>query len=329
MIFDLGLSRAPGYYTGAVFEVYDPALGMPLGGGGRYDNLLGEFGHSLPAVGFAIGVDRLHIALAAEERLSERRASGHRDTARRIVRRDARWLDGLGVRTDEVRANDHKLLFSDVGLITMRPSDVPTYVAAGAADLGITGKDVLMEQTDAAISSGGRDVYELRDLGYGRCRMVMATLDGPDPRQRGVAAPRVIRVATKCRASPRALRWHRPPGGDHRGQGLQVELAPLTASFEAIVDLTATGRRSRTASWSTRRLPSQRAQLIAGTPRAQLKAAARSDDLLERARCAMSACRAARLVPRIRGLCPGPDISAAVAEIIGAIAERGDEAVRE
>jgi ATP phosphoribosyltransferase regulatory subunit len=69
VIFDLGLSRAPGYYTGAVFEVYDPALGMPLGGGGRYDNLLGEFGRSLPAVGFALEVDRLHLALAAEERL--------------------------------------------------------------------------------------------------------------------------------------------------------------------------------------------------------------------------------------------------------------------
>ncbi len=69
VIFDLGLSRAPGYYTGAVFEVYDPAVGMPLGGGGRYDNLLGEFGRSLPAVGFALEVDRLHLALAAEERL--------------------------------------------------------------------------------------------------------------------------------------------------------------------------------------------------------------------------------------------------------------------
>jgi ATP phosphoribosyltransferase regulatory subunit len=69
VIFDLGLSRAPGYYTGAVFEVYDPALGMPLGGGGRYDNLIGEFGRSLPAVGFALEVDRLHKALAAEERL--------------------------------------------------------------------------------------------------------------------------------------------------------------------------------------------------------------------------------------------------------------------
>jgi ATP phosphoribosyltransferase regulatory subunit len=68
VIFDLGLVRSIGYYTGAVFEVYDPALGAPIGGGGRYDELLGRFGRSLPAVGFAIGVERLHIALAGEER---------------------------------------------------------------------------------------------------------------------------------------------------------------------------------------------------------------------------------------------------------------------
>jgi ATP phosphoribosyltransferase regulatory subunit len=68
VIFDLGLVRNIGYYTGAVFDVYDPALGAPIGGGGRYDELLGRFGRSLPAVGFALGVDRLHIALAGEER---------------------------------------------------------------------------------------------------------------------------------------------------------------------------------------------------------------------------------------------------------------------
>ncbi len=68
VIFDLGLVRSLGYYTGAVFEVYDPALGAPLGGGGRYDELLGRFGRSLPAVGFALEIDRLHIALAGEER---------------------------------------------------------------------------------------------------------------------------------------------------------------------------------------------------------------------------------------------------------------------
>jgi ATP phosphoribosyltransferase regulatory subunit len=68
VIFDLGLVRNLGYYTGAVFEVYDPALGAPIGGGGRYDELLGRFGRPLPAVGFALGVERLHIALAGEER---------------------------------------------------------------------------------------------------------------------------------------------------------------------------------------------------------------------------------------------------------------------
>ncbi len=68
LIFDLGLVRDIGYYTGAIFEVYDPALGKPIGGGGRYDELLGRFGRGLPAVGFALGIDALHVALAGEER---------------------------------------------------------------------------------------------------------------------------------------------------------------------------------------------------------------------------------------------------------------------
>ncbi|MDP1848496.1 MAG: ATP phosphoribosyltransferase regulatory subunit, partial [Solirubrobacteraceae bacterium] len=67
VIFDLGLSRPMGYYPGAVFEVYDPALGAPIGGGGRYDDLLGRFGRPLPAVGFALTIDALHVALAGEE----------------------------------------------------------------------------------------------------------------------------------------------------------------------------------------------------------------------------------------------------------------------
>jgi ATP phosphoribosyltransferase regulatory subunit len=67
IIVDLGLVRGMGYYTGAVFDVYDPALGAPVGGGGRYDDLVGRFGRSLPAVGFGLGIDRLHLALAGEE----------------------------------------------------------------------------------------------------------------------------------------------------------------------------------------------------------------------------------------------------------------------
>jgi ATP phosphoribosyltransferase regulatory subunit len=68
VIFDLGLVRDLGYYTGAIFDVYDPALGHVLGGGGRYDDLLGRFGRPLPACGFALYVERVHVAQAEEER---------------------------------------------------------------------------------------------------------------------------------------------------------------------------------------------------------------------------------------------------------------------
>jgi ATP phosphoribosyltransferase regulatory subunit len=68
IIFDFGLMRSLGYYTGAVFQVYDPAHGVPIGSGGRYDELLGSFGRPMPAVGFALNVERLHIALTGEER---------------------------------------------------------------------------------------------------------------------------------------------------------------------------------------------------------------------------------------------------------------------
>ena len=76
VIFDLGLSRPLAYYTGAVFEVYDAALGAPLGGGGRYDDLLGRFGRALPAVGWALNVERLHIALVGEHGRGETLLAG-------------------------------------------------------------------------------------------------------------------------------------------------------------------------------------------------------------------------------------------------------------
>src|SRR5919112_2693317 len=99
-------------------------------------------------------------------------------------------LDAVGIDTAEVRANDRKLLFAEQGLITMRPSDVPTYVEAGAADVGITGKDVLREQSE-------REVVELLDLGFGTTTMVFATEDGPDPAAEAPARLGVMRVATK------------------------------------------------------------------------------------------------------------------------------------
>ena len=99
-------------------------------------------------------------------------------------------LEAIGIECGEVRSNDRKLLFEDVGIVTMRPSDVPTYVEAGAADVGITGKDVLAEQSERA-------VYELYDLGFGPCRMVFATVAGEDRAAEALRRLGVMRVATK------------------------------------------------------------------------------------------------------------------------------------
>lgn len=77
---DFGLLRDLGYYTGAILEVYDPAVGHIIGGGGRYDGLMGRFGRPMPAAGFALFVERVHIAQAEEERIAaEATAAGAED----------------------------------------------------------------------------------------------------------------------------------------------------------------------------------------------------------------------------------------------------------
>jgi ATP phosphoribosyltransferase len=162
-------------------------------------------------------------------------------------------LTSLGLDVAELRDNDRKLLFEDIGVITMRPSDVPTYVEDGAADLGITGKDVLLERLQAGADGGERgrrQVYELFDLGYGRCTMVLATADrlnerGEDPAAEALRRLGSMRVATKY---PRIAASHLLQTG-RQGEIVEVkgsvELAPLTGLAEAIVDLTATGTTLR------------------------------------------------------------------------------------
>jgi ATP phosphoribosyltransferase len=187
-------------------------------------------------------------------------------------------LDRIGVDTAEVRANDRKLLFADAGIVTMRPSDVPTYVEAGAADIGITGKDVLMEQSE-------RSVFELLDLGFGRCMMVLASVaDEPDPAVEALRRLGVVRVATKY---PRiAADFFERTGRQAEIVEVKgsVELAPLTGLVEAIVDLTATGTTLRENRLAVREeIAVATARLIANPVAHKLKAAA-IDDVLERLR---------------------------------------------
>jgi ATP phosphoribosyltransferase len=146
-------------------------------------------------------------------------------------------LDAIGIETSEVRGESRSLIFETEGitLVTMRPSDVPTYVEAGAADVGITGKDVLLEQAD-------RVVYELLDLGYGRCRMVLAGRKGDESLGESQRRLGMMRIATKY---PRTAERHFEQTGrqveviEVKGS---VELAPLIGLADGIVDLVATGR---------------------------------------------------------------------------------------
>jgi ATP phosphoribosyltransferase len=146
-------------------------------------------------------------------------------------------LDAVGIDTAEARGESRSLIFEGDGivLVTMRPSDVPTYVEAGAADVGITGKDVLLEQSD-------RMVYELLDLGFGRCRMVLAGRKGDERLGEAERRLGMMRIATKY---PRIAERHFELTGrqveviEVKGS---VELAPLVGLADGIVDLVASGR---------------------------------------------------------------------------------------
>lgn len=151
-----------------------------------------------------------------------------------------RSLGRAGLPVKVLRENDRRLLYEADGVefIVGRPSDVPVFVEYGAADIGIVGKDVLEEQEP--------NVVEMRDLGTGWCRMVLAA-----PAERAgevreeIGHAEVVRVATKY---PRTARRY------FEGIGRQaeiialhgsIELAPLVDLAECIVDLTATGTTLR------------------------------------------------------------------------------------
>ncbi len=188
-------------------------------------------------------------------------------------------LDTLGIDTSEVRANDRKLLFEDAGIITTRPSDVPTYVEAGAADIGITGKDVLAEQ-------GERGIYELLDLGFAPCRLVFATVEGSDPAAEALRRLGHMRIATKY--SRIAGRYFERTGRQVEIVEVKgsVELAPLTGMVHGIVDLTATGTTLRENGLIIREeIMASTARLIANPVSYRVKAA-EIDAVVERLRAA-------------------------------------------
>lgn len=269
LLVDFSVVSSFDYYTGVVFAAFSPHLGTSLGSGGRYDRMIEAFGAPRPAAGFAFCLEQVMAATAAEEQqevdeaaaaaenpandeemqaaLGHRRfPASHRRRLRIAVPKGAlhaqamECLQAAGLDVEGLHDIGRQLVIRsrDADYIIVRPSDAPAFVAYGAADCGICGRDSLLES--------GAQVVELVDLGFGGCRFVVAQPKGATPqideRYRKLGS---IRVATKY---PNITLAHYAKTGVQvdivRLHG-NIELAPLTGMAERIVDITATGTTLR------------------------------------------------------------------------------------
>ncbi|MCF8008970.1 MAG: ATP phosphoribosyltransferase [Halanaerobiales bacterium] len=137
-----------------------------------------------------------------------------------------------GINISEKLLNSRKLIFKvldeNIEIILVKPADVPIYVEYGTADLGIVGKDTILEEN--------RDLYEVLDLGFGKCRFALAGL----PQQKKSLLQR--KVATKYPDFTR--RYFKSKGEPVEIIKLNgsIELAPLTGLADTILDIVQTGR---------------------------------------------------------------------------------------
>jgi ATP phosphoribosyltransferase len=154
----------------------------------------------------------------------------------RIFRETLPLLAAAGIEPVDDPDTSRKLILDtsqdDVKLVIIRAADVPTYVEYGAADLGVAGKDVLMEH-------GGNGLYEPVDLGIARCRLMVA---GPE---QGVPRTRRLRIATKYVQSTRRYYADRREQVEIIKLYGSMELAPLVGLADLIVDVVDTGNTLR------------------------------------------------------------------------------------
>ena len=245
IVIDFSVMSSFDYYTGIVFEAYAPGLGMPLGSGGRYDNMLGVYGADRPAAGFAFYLEEVQAALAVQERRQKAGGADARPLRVAVPKGslNADTIEALASAGLDVSGLDdpgRALIISNPGVdyIIVRPSDAPVFVETGAADCGVCGEDSLLESE--------ADIVELVDLRFGACRFIVAEPEGAAARTaeqyRRLGS---IRVATKY---PRIARAHFADRGTQveivQLHG-NIELGPLTGMSDCIVDITATGKTLR------------------------------------------------------------------------------------
>ena len=237
--FDLSMLNKYMYYTGVVFKAYTYGVGDCILKGGRYDNLLGKFGKEAPAIGFVIMIDDLISALSSPKASEKREYLTFALTKGRLAKKTLELLEQLGITCDEMKEDTRKLIFVNEELklkfFLAKGPDVPTYVEYGAADIGVVGKDTIMEED--------RRVYEVLDLGFGKCRMCVC---GPKSAEELLKHHDQIRVCTKYPAIAKNYFYN------EKNQTVEliklngsVELGPIVGLGDVIVDIVETGSTFR------------------------------------------------------------------------------------
>lgn len=233
--FDLGLVHQIDYYTGVVFRGYAQGVGAPVLSGGRYDNLLGAFGRPAPAIGFAVDVDLVSsdsVTQSTDARLRIALTKG------RLQDQTVELLERVGMDCSAVKNPGRRLIHSlpnyPLDAVLAKAPDVITYVEHGVCDLGVVGKDTILER-------GESPFYEVLDLGFGKCRFALAVKEGTD----FYDTYKARRIATKYPNVAR--RFFEEKGMDVEIIKIEgsVELAPLLGLADGIVDIVETGATLR------------------------------------------------------------------------------------
>lgn len=239
---DLGMLNKYNYYTGVIFRAYAEGCGDVLIKGGRYDNLLNEFGKNAPAIGFAAVVDQLLTARGGQDN-TEGKESGYLTIALgkgRLANKTLELFEKIGISLPETKDKDtRKLIFVNeeykLKFFLAKGPDVPTYVEYGAADIGVVGKDTILEED--------RKTYEVLDLGYGKCRMCVC---GPASSAELLKHHEMIRVATKYpRIAKEYFNNEKQQTVDIIKLNGSIELAPIVGLADVIVDIVETGSTLR------------------------------------------------------------------------------------
>ena len=222
----------PHYYNGILFKGFVQGMPVSILSGGQYDNLMKKMRRSSGAVGFAVYVDQLERLDTAAKKTEDTMLNVALPKGR-LGEKVYAMFEKASFECPAIHEPGRKLIFENpekgVRYFWVKPSDVAIYVERGAADIGVAGKDILLEQEP--------DLYELLDLNTGKCRMAVAAksdfVDDPG---------KTLRVATKF--SNIAARYYRSKGRDIDIIHLNgsIEIAPILGLSDVIVDIVETGK---------------------------------------------------------------------------------------